>query len=379
MTATSIKGSYIAEFNELTQTFGSRGIDYKIETQIQALNSAGLNCELIPVSRPASRPLLHKVLEAFPLGIDEVQWPSVVSLKNKDYFYIRKPNYISGDFISFIKHLRITYPHALILMEIPTYPYDGEFTTYKDKLHLAKDRWNRKKIHKYLDYIVDLFNFPNIFNTPTIEIVNGIPVHDEDMKLPSNDLSTIKMVCAAGFSFWHGIDRLLKGLKEYRDKGGRRPITLTLIGQTSYTDYLRNLSSSLGLDDIVFFLGNKRHEEVAKIIDSCNLGVESLARHRTGNTRPNSSLKSRDYLNMGLPFLGEGKVDVLPEEFEYYFAVPNDESPIAIPDIIRFFDAIYMQPEKEVIKHIHNFAKLTVDEQITFRNVINAIKDIADK
>lgn len=68
-------------------------------------------------------------------------------------------------------------------MEIPTYPYDQEYITFKMKLDLLVDKCFRHHLAKLLDGIITFSDAKTIFGGPTIRISNGI---DFDSILPKN-------------------------------------------------------------------------------------------------------------------------------------------------------------------------------------------------
>lgn len=368
-----IKGLYLV-VNSESRGIASEGILKKIKDQIHVLNESYINCQLFEIFHPQTS-LLYKVLECYvPFFPDSTKWDYNDVLSNVNFVYIRRPAYISAAFLNFLREIKIRNKHVYILLEIPTYPYEKEFSKLKFGI-LLKDMWNRKKLYRYVDSIVDLFGNSRLFGIPTIQIRNGTPVTEDSKRVPCGNTKDIKMVCAANFSFWHGLDRLIEGLYIYFNNGGSRNITLDIIGGGDELAKYQQQVKQYNLEKKIHFLGSMSREDVFKKYNNYNLGVESLARHRTGSTVPNSSLKSRDYLNVGIPFFGEGEVDVLAGyKFPYYYQVPSSDSPVNIDTIINFFDSIYKhRSESSVIDEMHNFAYRTVDMHVSFQNVIRAI------
>ena len=369
-----VYGQYIVTSARGSQ-FAGEGIKRKVYDQIALLKRDSISCKLTVVYRE-SQDLRAKILEHyFPGAADSTAWDISLIDQGSQFLYIRKPFYFSSDFISFLKKCKTKNPALVIYLEIPTYPYEREYS-FKQLPMLIKDLWNRRKLYKYVDYIVDLFGNKTLFGIPTIEIKNGIPVTDSSKRIPIKLGNQIRMICSASFSPWHGIDRLIKGMAKYYQHGGVRNICLTLVGSGDEIKKYKRLTKSLDLVDKVMFFDQVPRDELRSFYNSCNLGVESLARHRTGSKTPNSSLKSRDYLNAGLPFFGEGKVDVLTgTDFPYYLEISQSELPIDMNDVIDFFDSIYKdKDETAIIDNIHDFAKRNDDLNMTFSGVIKAIE-----
>lgn len=298
-------------------------------------------------------------------------------LHNPDFLYIRKPILMKFDFILFLWKLRRSYPNTIIMMEIPTYPYSKEIHGMKRLTSLPIDVLCRPYLRNMLTYIVDLFGNKSVFGIPTIQIRNGVLVHDTDVRLPSGCNSEIRMIRAATFDRWHGIDRLISGMHKYYQNAGRRRLKLMLVGDGPEIPSLKQQVDDMNLQSSVSFLGRRSPEDVRKLYSYCNLGVESLARFRTSNVGTlNSSLKSREYLDVGISFFGEGSVDVLDDvNFKYYHQVESTNAPVDMGEIIQFFDGIYCnESEQDVINHIHSFPSQNVDLHKTFSNVVKMVK-----
>jgi len=91
--------------------------------------------------------------------------------KGVKLIYVRYP--FSEPF--FIRFLRECKERGLkVLLEIPTYPYDEELSTFK----LFIDRAFRKRLHKYIDKVITFSNHREIFGIPTIRISNGIDIEE---------------------------------------------------------------------------------------------------------------------------------------------------------------------------------------------------------
>lgn len=368
-----ISGKYIVE--KTNEENISAGVLSKINNQIIYMKQCGITANLC-YAQHQNKSILSKSCEYLvPFFPSSTSWKSISIDKTDKFLYIRRPSYISNDFIVFLKQIKNKFPNIYILLEVPTYPYEGEYRGIRHVI-LLKDRYNRNRLGTVVDNIVDIFNNNQLFGIDTIKIQNGVVVDSAFKKLPTRNTNDIKMVCAACFNFWHGMDRLIKGIYLYYNSGGSRLITLDLIGNGDEVSNYKHLVENLGLSRFIHFMPAVNSNKLYKLYSNYNLGVESLGRFRTGNISINSSLKSRDYLNAGLPFIGEGNVDVLMDSnYPYYFQVPSNDEPVCIDDVISFFDSIYDANEEErVIDTIHNFAYDNVDLHITFSPVVEAIK-----
>ncbi len=161
-------------------------------------------------------------------------------------------------------------------------------------------------------------------NRPGLMLGNGI----EPQSVPKLDFAlpdeAIHMLCAAHFSPWHGVDRLLHGMAAY-DGPQRFILHLAGIGESlpQYLDLVRRLN----LENQVRFHGRLDQDELYKLAATCHLGVGSLARHRAGMAE-HAALKHREYCLQGLPFFFGGRdvdFDPLPD---FALSVPQNDAPI---------------------------------------------------
>ncbi|OJF94676.1 glycosyltransferase [Alkalibacterium sp. 20] len=154
-------------------------------------------------------------------------------IKNCDIIYTR---YASSDFqfVKFLKNVKRINPKIIILIEIPTYPYDFKISNTIGRLPIkTKDRLNRKRIHSYVDYVLTYSKDEKIFKINTLELSNFVNTELTLPKMPSKNTDTvINIIAVANFNYWHGYDRFLVGLYEYykNNSDEKRKIVFHLIG-----------------------------------------------------------------------------------------------------------------------------------------------------
>jgi hypothetical protein len=109
---------------------------------------------------------------------------------------------------------------------------------------------------------------------------------------------SLECVFIAGHSNnWHGIDRVLKGMANYK---GIYKIHLHYIGNVLHE--AKKLLNDLGLSHCVILHGVCNEEQIEEVISRCHLGISSLGLHRIP-LKDGSVLKTREYLGFGLPVL----------------------------------------------------------------------------
>lgn len=363
-------GYYICDFDAFDDSRPMTGVDKKVRSQIATMHSYGIDCRFIAGVKSSS--VLRRGLGSLPGVSDGVRWPNSSDLENPSFLYIRKPFFFSREFVSFIKEAKEAYPDLKIFLEFPTYPYDKEFKGLSVKFAKLKDKKYREKMLDYVDYAIDFANNPSILGLPTLSMMNGIDMRSTTPRRPSYSPDDMNIVFAANFSPWHGADRLLYGLSEYRQAGGARTITIHLAGGGSEITRLKTLTKELDLEDVVFY-DSLYPNELDELFDCCTLGVDCLGLHRRDGVGTwSSSLKSREYLAKGIPSIYAGRLDVF-ERYPARFSmqVPSDESPIDFNKLIAFYDKLYSgTKEEKLIAEIREYGEKYVDFRKTMANVL---------
>ena len=254
--------------------------------------------------------------------------------------------------ISFFKKLRKAGIHAVT--EIPTYPYDQEFKNFEWKMRmgLKVDQLFRKKLYQQMDALVTFSDAERIFGQRTIRISNGvdfdsIPLLNND-NVNGNDNGNgngvhraLHLIGVAEVHPWHGFDRLVAGLGEYK---GETPVYFHIVGGV-HPNHMNNvflpLIEKYHIKDNVIFHGTLFGDELTKVFNQCQFAIGSLGRHRSGITVI-KTLKNREYATRGIPFI-YSEQDSDFDNQPYVVKAPADESPIDIQQIIDFMSRFSMK------------------------------------
>lgn len=265
--------------------------------------------------------------------------------------------------IRFFKRLHRAGIHAVT--EIPTYPYDQEFSNtayWNMKFGFWIDKRFRHRLYAQMDAVVTFSDATEIFGQRTINISNGvdfdsIPIH-QPIKVTQQ--SQIHLIGVAEVHFWHGYDRLISGLGEYYRHGGQRQVVFHVVGGVA-PSYMTNIPQApgfqvlidkYGIQDKVVFHGTMFGEQLDQLFNQCQFAIGSLARHRSGITVI-KTLKNREYATRGLPFI-YSEQDSDFDHQPYILKAPADESPIDIQQILDFIDHFTMKPEniRHTVEHL---------------------------
>ena len=130
-------------------------------------------------------------------------------IKKIESIYIR---YYRSDYFFYI-FLKVLKKNKIkIILEIPTYPYDGEVK--KKNVSLFIDKYYREKLYKYVDKIVTYSNDDKIWKIQCINISNGIDLDEirQKNKIIKKNMNIV-FTSVSNCSFWHGIDRFLSATR----------------------------------------------------------------------------------------------------------------------------------------------------------------------
>lgn len=342
------------------------GISKKIRYQVDALKQCGMDVRTChyEVTGSGDRQWMidGKVLADLGKGITaklkkRLSFTPIVQYVREEKIqcvYIRSYHNANPFTIHFVKALK--KQGVKLLLEIPTYPYDQEYSSGKEKVQLYTDKLFRHAFCKYVDFIVTFSNDEKIFGRPTIRISNGIDFAHIPLRSPRHDTSKeLHLIGVAEIHFWHGFDRLLKGLGEYYTGNPAYKVYFHLIGKMSGKREEEEIETPIRqyhLQPYVTLYGAKHGEELDALFNQADFAVGSLARHRSGiyNIK---TLKNREYAARGFGFIyseTDDDFDCMP----YVLKVPADESPVDIPRLIEFCRNMAMPPQeiRNSIQHL---------------------------
>ena len=335
----------------------SNGISKKIHAQVDALRSHGLDIELcLPDETTGEKRWMvgKSVIANYGSGIKgkvlkRILFDAIVEYVRKEQIkiiYMRYDLNANPFTIRLIRQLH--QAGAVILTEIPTYPYDNEEGAKSRRQQRKFDRRYRQKFFTYVDRVVTFSSEKTIFGRPTINISNGIDLSQikliEPTPKPNDDLH---MICVAQIHYWHGVDRMVRGLGEYYKQCPSRKVYLDLVGQLFSERERQEVLTAIAeynIEKYVIQHGAKHGAALDDIFDRADIALGSLGRHRSGITYI-KTLKNREYAARGLAFV-YSETDTDFEEMPYILKAPADESPLDIQAVIAFHEKLSMPPQE---------------------------------
>lgn len=357
----------------------SSGITQKIRGQMKAFEQHGFAVDYTCISQNVTYYFkdgveysLGKVWKLRKLAANYYLYKS---LKNESYEYVYN-RYGLMDIFYFKIIKQLAHKGAKIIVEIPTYPYDKErLPGLAWWILYTLDKLYRNHIWPYVYRIATYSLDKSIFQIPTVHIKNGIDFDIINVRKPEKkEDGTIHLLAVAGFTKAHGYDRMIKGLGNYYRMGGTRNIIFHMVGSGEPEAEYHRLVDEYNLSDHCIFHGVQRGENLNAIYNYCDMGVESLGDFRNG-IYISSSLKSREYVAKGIPFITACESDVF-EGKEFVLKITADEVPVDINDIVKFYDKMYNGKSKEeVVAMIRSSAEECCDIVRTIEPVVSCFLD----
>ena len=341
------------------------GIGKKILSQCKSFNNSGISMQLCHLERcdgSIKRCLGNNDISCYPDSkfgklLLEMSYFRLYKeiLKNEiNFIYIRYIHFSTPMFLFFLFALKKL--GVVIYFEIPTYPYDTE-STPKNGLSFIKriiERKLRFPMGALVHRIITYSDHSLIWGAETLNISNGVDLTTIPLvtKVKHTD-NSFHLIGVAVISFWHGYDRMIHSLaKFYRNSNeSDRKIFLHIVGDGPEKANLESLTAKYKINDYVKFYGTKTGTDLDDIFDWADVAIDSLGRHRSGNSH-NNSLKSKEYIARGLPFIKSHIDNSLYSD--YYYDVTPDESTFDLRLIIEWYEKMNMKPEqirKESEKH----------------------------
>ncbi len=340
------------------------GISKKIRYQVSALQKCGIDIRTChyEIGEDGERrwmidgKILAELGKGIPAKIKKrisfapiLRYIQEEQIKSVYIRYYHNANPFTIHFVKALKKLGIK-----TVLEIPTYPYDREFTD--QKLNLYMDRMFRHTLCRYIDAVVTFSNDTEIFGQRTIRLSNGIDFNAIPLRNQVHSMEhELHLIGVAEIHFWHGFDRIIEGLKNYYLQSPAYKVYFHIVGNLSGVREQQEIELPIrqyGLQPYVILHGARHGTELDALFEQADFAVGSLARHRSGiyNIK---TLKNREYAARGFSFIYSETDDDF-DRMPYVLKAPADESPIDIPALIEFCKNQSTTPQeiRDSIRHL---------------------------
>lgn len=335
----------------------ANGISKKIHYQVNGLKACGVDTRLCYMDETTGRKLRmvdNHVLRDYGSGLKSkllkrTEYSSIIEYARKeriDFVYMRSDHNANPFTIHMVRKLKET--GIKVVMEIPTYPYDQEYESLSRRKFLFIDQCFRKILARQLCGIVTFSDYPIIFGKPALQISNGVDFSQIPLKRKINDTNhELHLIGVAEIHYWHGFDRLVRGLANYYQTHPSYKVYFHIIGEFFGEREKKEILPVIkqhGLEEYIILHGARHGKELDDLFEQADMAIGSLARHRSGIIHI-KTLKNREYAARGLSFI-YSEIDSDFENKPYILKAKADESPIDIDQIIEFYKRQKLSPEQ---------------------------------
>lgn len=279
--------------------------------------------------------------------------------------YIR---YSAADkwFVELLKNLKENNIRSVI--EIPTYPYDGEGIIGRSKL---EDSYYRMQMRNYIERIATNTDEVSVWGIPCIRLLNGVNLEDNPLRVKKKEKERIVLVGVSSLALWQGYERVIVGLSNYYKKGGEIKFLFKIIGEGPEESNYRMLVKKHHVEQYVEFCGRLDGELLNKQYSLSDLAVSSLGRYKS-NIHDITPIKGAEYCARGIPFIcGYHDMRFKGDE-PFIMNVTNDSEPIDMEEVVEFYKNITAQQDYQ--EQMREYAVKNLSWDVVMRDIIEYLK-----
>lgn len=230
-------------------------------------------------------------------------------------------------------------------------------------------------VNKYFDIQVAVTNEIgeniNSFYKGFIYVMgNGISYKKTYYRKKWNNQDSIKLVYIGNVASWSGLDDLIINLNKYNFIYNKKVITLDIVGDGVFLQYLKNLVNKLHVENYVIFHGYLTGENKINVLENSDFGIGSLASLRR-HIKEGSNLKLREYCLLGLPFCkSDYDIDFIENnEINNFVFDINQEKTLEsqLDGLLEM--ALKSKGNREISLKMHKYAQSKLDWEIKMKNL----------
>lgn len=252
-----------------------------------------------------------------------------------DIVYLRY-HFFDGSYIKLLKEAKKR--SAFVVVESHSKPSKEKKISLMSYIYLKDSVWS-KMAHRYVDLVAAMYNTDRAWGIRAIEFENGINIEKIKIHNPIKrevDKKEIHMISVAYESRVHGIDRVIRGINDYRKQGGEWEFVIHLVGE--YLPSTKKLLERLENNEYILY-GPLSGEKLDEVYDKVDIGIGSLGNHRN-NSFYGSALKTKEYLAKGIPFIYGWREKILDDSYPYAVRFDLNEEPINMNEVVDFYSKI---------------------------------------
>jgi hypothetical protein len=205
---------------------------------------------------------------------------------------------------------------------------------------------------------------------PKFTIPNGVSVEDTAFtKYKPFDNNILKCIFIASANVpYHGIERIIYAIETYH---GKIKIQLHIVGHFPYKKFSKY--------NFIHFHGPLYDTALDSLISKMNLGISTLGVYKKKTNEPNS-IKTREYIARGLPFIlayDDTDLESNSPQKMFYLKFPNNDTPIDMRKIILFLREINKNYSVyELSAYMRQYAYEYLDWKIKMKQYVDFVESI---
>lgn len=240
-----------------------------------------------------------------------------------------------------------------LVLEYPTYPYEGEIN---NELIILEDREYRNEIKKYVDLATTYKRGEEVYGINTIILNNGLSLNANPVRKVHEKSKTINMLTVSAFSTHHGYERILEGLKNYYEEPYDYTIDFYMVGTGMERQKYEYLINKYDLSDHVKMCGVCVGEALDYYYNIADIGIGSMGLYKT-KANVATCIKTKEYCGRGLPFIYGYEDEGFSGDEPYLVRVSNDSTPLDMSIVIDLYEktvgnnSIILEMRKKAERH----------------------------
>lgn len=293
----------------------------------------------------------------------------VLGMRTFDKLYIR----FLPTFPPAVRFMKLAKKKGVnIIQEIPTYLGQGNddgsvqpsfVRRVALKVSNAYARLAQRKVDLFTVIGVDAGG--KLYGKPALNINNGIDVTAISLRSYQPQEDGIHMLLLASMCDWHGYDRMITALQNYK---GDEKIILHFAGNDGDGSLAKWQQLAEGMENVIFH-GGVYGEELDALISRMDLGVSSLGLYRIG-LELGTVMKGREYMARGLPFIYAGEDPTIEKGHPYAVQVANNDSLIDMEEVVAF--AKRVRRETDAAQSMREYARRHMSWEMEFERILAA-------
>ena len=268
------------------------------------------------------------------------------------------------------------------VMEFPTFPPEREEATetrLHRKLFIRVSKLYELRLARWFDLfsLIGTVQAETYRGIPAVNITNGISLESIPQRNYTSQDDSIHLLGVANIQMMNAFDRVINGIELYRlSKTLQEPdIHFHIVGpdRDGTREKLKQLVQEKNLQGVVHFEGPAFGNRLDAFFDTADVALGSLVLQRIGHTGI-ATLKAREYLAHGIPFITSGIDPVIPQNRSWCMNFPQDESPIDMRLLLRFVEHARKNPD--IGTEMRDFAKEHLSWESQFLQVFEALEHV---